>query len=166
MLGDLNTENTELSLSRLLEQYAKKMWKWKLSLKTQTGLLVLIYFELIVQKVFKILWHSLQDFLIFTKCILTVLKSSFIKLKAKETYCRDYKNFSSNLFRVDLALNLKHANKDYVSFEDAFTKTRKVIESRYMQCGETKNFSTRQDLLKNMLRKDRYWHNELTRTFW
>ena len=57
---------------------------------------------------------------------------------------------TSNLFRVDLALNLNHANKDSVSFEDAFTKTLRVIESRYMQCGETTNFSTRQELLKNI----------------
>ena len=28
-MGDLNTENTELSLSRLLEQYAKKNMKVK-----------------------------------------------------------------------------------------------------------------------------------------
>lgn len=57
---------------------------------------------------------------------------------------------TSNLFRVDLALNLNHTNKDSVSFEDAFTKTLRVIESRYMQCGETTNFSTRQELLKNI----------------
>ena len=38
----------------------------------------------------------------FHKVIITVLKSPFIKLKARETYYSDYKNFSTNSFREDL----------------------------------------------------------------
>ena len=51
------------------------------------------------------------------------MKSSFVKLKARETYCRDYKNFSSNSFREDLTLTLDRINKGFDSFEDTFMKT-------------------------------------------
>ena len=59
----------------------------------------------------------------FHKMISTVLKSSFIKLKARETYYRNYKNFSSNSFREDLTLSLDRINKSFDSFEDTFMKT-------------------------------------------
>ena len=59
----------------------------------------------------------------FHKMIITVLKSSFVKLKARETYYRDYKNFSCNSFRKDLTLSLDHINKVFDSFEDTFMKT-------------------------------------------
>ena len=47
--------------------------------------------------------HTFQKSLglsIFYTLTTTVLKYSFIKQKTKESYCRDYKNFNSNLFRV------------------------------------------------------------------
>lgn len=47
---------------------------------------------------FRIVYFLVQS--IFYKLIITVLKYSFIELKTKESYCRDYKNFNSNLFRV------------------------------------------------------------------
>ena len=37
----------------------------------------------------------------------------------------------------------------------------KANESQYMQCGVTPHFSTGQNLLKKILRKDRYWPNQL-----
>ena len=54
--------------------------------------------------------------------IITVLKSSFIKLKAKEMYYSDYKNFSTSSFREDLTLSLDRINKGFDSFEDTFMK--------------------------------------------
>ena len=45
LLGDFNAEDTEPILSEFLEQYeAKKIMKIKPALKTQIGLLALIYF--------------------------------------------------------------------------------------------------------------------------
>ena len=67
----------------------------------------------------------LTDLSDFHKMIITVLKSSFIKLKAREKYYRDYKNFSSNSIRVDLTLSLDRINKGFDSFEDTFMKTLK-----------------------------------------
>ena len=80
----------------------------------------------------------------FYKMIITVLKYSFIKLNSEKTQYRDYKKFSSYLFRlqhrcfpVNIAKFLMdsifyrthlvavsdRANKDYGSFEDTFMKT-------------------------------------------
>ena len=50
----------------------------------------------------------LSDFL---KMIIKVLKSSFMKLKAREMYYRDYKNFSTNSFREDLTPGLYRIKK-------------------------------------------------------
>ena len=40
-----------------------------------------------------------------------------------------------------------------------------VNESRYKQCEITLHFSTGQNLLKKLLRKDKYWHNQLRKAF-
>ena len=59
----------------------------------------------------------------FYGMIITVLKSLFIKLMAREIYYRDYQNFSTNSFREDLTLSLNSINKAFNSFEDTFMKT-------------------------------------------
>ena len=59
----------------------------------------------------------------FHKIIITILKSSFIKLKAREMYNRHYKNFSTNSFREDLILSLDRTNKGFDSYEVTFMKT-------------------------------------------
>ena len=73
--------------------------------------------------------YSFQNYLIvstgrfdFHTVIVIILKSSYIKLKAKGTYYREYKKFISVSFRSGLLLRLDRANKDYGSFEDAFIK--------------------------------------------
>ena len=70
---------------------------------------------------------------------ITVLKSSFIKLNARETYYRDYKNFSSNSFRKDLTLSLDRINKGFDSFEDTFMKTlnrHAPMKKRFVRANE------------------------------
>ena len=59
----------------------------------------------------------------FHKMIITVLKSSFIKLKSREIYYSDYKNFSTNSFREDLTLSLNRINKGFDSFQATFMIT-------------------------------------------
>ena len=61
----------------------------------------------------------------FPKMIITVLKFSFIKLKAQGNLWQGLFETCPNLFREDLALILDHANQNYDSFEDAFMKTHK-----------------------------------------
>ena len=59
----------------------------------------------------------------FHKMIIKILKSSFIKMKAREMYNRHYKNFSTNSFREDLILSLHCINKGFDSYEVTFMKT-------------------------------------------
>ena len=106
MLGDFNAEDTGPSLSKFLEQYAaKNIMKEKTcfhNLNRSTGInLFLTNSPHSFQKIM-IFSSTLSD---FHKKIVTVLKFSFIKFKAKETYYKDYKKFSSNLFRTNLALS-------------------------------------------------------------
>ena len=74
--------------------------------------------------------HSFQNTMMisielpdFHKMIITVLKSSFIKLKSREIYYSDYKNFSTNSFREDLTLSLNRINKGFDSFQATFMIT-------------------------------------------
>ena len=73
------------------------------------------------------------------KMIITVLKSSFIKLKAREMYYRDYKTFSTNSFREDLTLSLDRINKDFDTFEDTFMKTLNIhapMKKKFVRANE------------------------------
>ena len=74
--------------------------------------------------------HSFQNTMtIFTglpdfhKMIIMVLKSSFIKLKARETHYGDYKHFSTSSARKELTLSLDRIIKGFDSFEDTFMKS-------------------------------------------
>ena len=124
LLGDFNAEDTEPILSDFLKQYeAKNVMKNKTCFKNPDKPTCIDLFLTNSP-------HSFQNTLTistglsdFHKVIITVLKSSFIKLKVRETYYRDYKNFSINSFREDLTLSLDHINKGFDSFEDTFMKT-------------------------------------------
>ena len=124
MLGDFNAENTEPILSEFLEQYeAKKIMKNKTCFKNPDRLTCIDLFLTNSPHSFQntvTISTGLSD---FHKMIITVLKSSFIKLKAREMYYRDYKNFSTSSFREDLTLSLDRINKGLDSFEDTFMKT-------------------------------------------
>ena len=53
------------------------------------------------------------------------------------------------------------------NFCSLFTCTwLKVNKSRYKQCGVTPHFFIGQNLLKKILRKDKYWHNQFRKAFW
>ena len=103
----------------------------------------------------------------FHKMVITVLKSSFIKLKARETYYRDYKNFSCNSFREDLILSLDRMKKGFDSFEDTFMKTlnrhapmkRKLVRANevlYMTRALRKAITKRSELESTYLKNKSY----------
>ena len=103
----------------------------------------------------------------FHKMIITVLKSSFIKLKAREMYYRDYKNCSTNSFREELTLSLDRINKGFDSFEDTFMKTlnrhrpmkKKVVrvnEAPYMTKALSKAIMKRSELESKDLKNKSY----------
>ena len=56
-------------------------------------------------------------------------------MKAKESYCSDYKKFSSSLFRADLALSWDHANKDYDSLMKTLSKYAPV-KKKFVRANE------------------------------
>ena len=123
-LGDFNAADTEPILSEFLKHYeAINIMKNKTCFKNLDRATCM---DLFLNKS----PHSFQNTMAistglpdFYKMIITVLKSSFIKLKARETYYRDYKNFSPNSFREDLTLSLDRINEGFDSFEDTFMKT-------------------------------------------
>ena len=124
MLGDFNAEDTEPILSEFLEQYeAKNIMKNKTCCKNPDRPTCIDLFLTNSPHSFQNTMMISTGFSDFHKMIITVLKSSFIKLKARETYYRDYKNFSSNSFREDLTLSSDRINKGFNSFEDTFMKT-------------------------------------------
>ena len=114
LLGDFNAENTEPILSEFLEQYeAKNIMENKTCLKNPDRPTCIDLFLTNSPQSFQntiTISTGLSD---FHKMIITVLKSSFIKLKAREMYYRDYKNFSTNSFREDLTLSLDRINKGF-----------------------------------------------------
>ena len=106
MLGNFYAEDTEPILSEFLEQYEAKHMKKKTCID-----LYLTNSPHIFQTTMTIS-TGLSD---FRKMIMTLLKSSFIKFKARETYYMDYKIFSTNSFRKDLTLSLDHIYKGFDS---------------------------------------------------
>ena len=101
----------------------------------------------------------------FHKMIITVLKFSFIKLKARETYYRDYKNFSSNSFREDLMLSSDRINKGFDSFEDTFMKTlsRHVpMNKKFVRANEVPYMTKalRKSILKRSELESKYLKNK------
>ena len=118
LLGNFNAEDTEAILSEFLEQYeAKNINK---NPDKPTCIDLFLTNSLHSSKNTMMIPTELSD---FHKMIIKVLKYSFIKLKARETYYKDYKNFSLNFFREDLTLSLDCINKGFDSFEDPFMKT-------------------------------------------
>ena len=60
----------------------------------------------------------------FHKMVVTVMKTTFPKAKAKVIYYRDYKNFDLYKFRSDLREQLSQVrDKDYLHFELTFLKS-------------------------------------------
>ena len=124
MLGDCNTEDAEPILSEFLEQYeGKNIMKNKTCFKKPDRPTCINLFLTNSP-------HSFQNTMTistglsgFHKRIISVLKSSFIKFKAREMNYRDYKNFITNSFREGLTLSLDRRNKGFDSFEYTFMKT-------------------------------------------
>ena len=103
--GEFNAKDVEPILSEFLDQFeAKNIMKGKTSFKNPDRPTCIDLF--LTNSL-----HSLQNTMEispglsgFHKMIITVLKSSFIKLKAKKIYYRYYKNFSTSSLRKDLTL--------------------------------------------------------------
>ena len=87
LLGDFNAENIESILSEFLEQYeAKNIMKNKTCFKNPDRPTCIDLFLTNSPHIFQNTMTISTGFPDFHKMIITVLKSSFIKLKARETY--------------------------------------------------------------------------------
>ena len=96
MLGDFNAEDTEPILSEFLEQYeAKNIMKNESCFKNPDRPTCIDVFLTNSPHSFHNTMTISTGLSDFQGMIITVLKSSFIKLMARETYYRDYKNFST-----------------------------------------------------------------------
>ena len=97
------------------------------------------------------------------KMIITILKSSFIKLMAREMYYRYYKNFSTNSFREDLTLSLDRINKGFDSFGDTFMKTlNRHAKKKFLRANEVPYMTKalRKAIMKRSELERKYLKNE------
>ena len=106
LLGDFNAEDTEPILSEFLEQYeAKNIMKNKTLFKSPDRPTCIDLFLTNSPHSFQNTMTISTGLSDFHKMIITVLKSSFIKLKARETYYRDYKNFNECVNEKEICLS-------------------------------------------------------------
>ena len=94
---------------------------------------------------------------------MTVLKSSFIKLKASETYYRDYKTFNTNYFREGLTLSLDRISKGFDTFMKTFNRhapmKKKFVRANevpYMTKAQRKEIMKRSELESKYLKNKNY----------
>ena len=166
LLGDFNAEDTEPILSEFLEQYeAKNIMKNKTCFKNPDRPTCIDLFLTNSQHSFQNTMTISTGLSDFHKMIITVLKSSFIKLKARETYYRDYKNFSSNSFREELTLSLGRINKGFDSFEDIFMKTlnrHAPMKKKFVRPNEVPYMTKvlRKEIMKRSERESKYLKNK------
>ena len=69
-----------------------------------------------------------------------------------------WKHFLTNSLK-SLSVYTKQKHKNM------FPYVFKVDESWWAECGVNQNFSNEKNLLKNILRKDKYWHRQLKKAF-
>ena len=165
-MRDFNAEDAEPILSEFLEQYeAKDIMKSKTCFKNTDR-------PTCINLLLNNISHSFRNTMAistglsdFYKMIITVLESSFIKLKARETYYRDYKNFSTYSFRECLTLSLHSINKGFDSFEDTFMKTLKThapMKTKFVRANEVPYMTKvlRKTIMKRCELKSEYPKNK------
>ena len=166
LLGDFNAEDTEPILSECLVQNEEKT-----IMKNQTCFKIPnkpTCIDLFVTNSI----HSFQNTMTistglsdFHKMIVTVLKSSFIKLKVREMYYRDYKNFTTNSLGEVLTLSLDCINKEFHSFEDTFIKNpnrHAPIKKKLVRANEVSYMTKalRKAIMKRSELKSKYLKNK------
>ena len=129
MLGDFNAEDTEPILSEFLEQYeAKNIMKNESCFKNPDRPTCIDVFLTNSPHSFHNTMTISTGLSDFQGMIITVLKSSFIKLMARETYYRDYKNFSTKSHQ-----NMKiYESKNTVAANHRRRKEKKIDTHKTM----------------------------------
>ena len=113
LLGDFNAEDTEPILSECsVQNEAKNIMKNKTCFKISIRPTCIDLFVTNSTHSFQNTTRISTEFSDFHKTIITVLKSSFIKSKAREMYFRDSNNFNTNSLGEVLTLSLDCINKE------------------------------------------------------
>ena len=119
LLGDFNAEDAEPVLSKYLLQYeAENILKNKTCFKNPDRPTCIDLFVTNSTHSFQNTVRISIGLSNFHKMIITVLKSSFIKLKGRAMYYRDYKNFTTSSLGEGLTLSL---NNTYSNFKNIIT---------------------------------------------
>ena len=142
LIGDYNSEETDPQLSRFLHQYeAKNLVKDPTCFKNPDNPSCI---DLLITNKCQSFQHTstiatgLSD---FHKMVVTVLKTTYAKAKAKDVFYRDYKKFDKNLFKEALREGLaKTIISSYKEFETIFLSIlnkhaplkRKTIRANHM----------------------------------
>ena len=113
LLGDFNAEDTEPILSECsVQNEAKNIMKNKTCFKISIRPTCIDLFVTNSTHSFQNTTRISTEFSDFHKTIITVLKPSFIKSKAREMYFRDSNNFNTNSLGEVLTLSLDCINKE------------------------------------------------------
>ena len=120
LLGDFNSEETEPCLDSFLYEYeAKNLVKEKTCYKNRENPSCIDLFLTNSSNSFQhttVISTGLSD---CHKMPITVLKTTFEKVKPKEIMYRDYKHFNENKFREELNNSLSKCTT-YIEFENTF----------------------------------------------
>ena len=119
LLGDFNAEEGEVTLGDFMDLYdLKHLVKEKTCFKSVENPSCIDLFLTNCSRSFQktnAISTGISD---CHKMIVTVLKTTFIKAKAKETIYRSYRNFDNNAFRNDLNHNHEFVNGNYTKLEN------------------------------------------------
>ena len=155
LLGDFNAEDTEPILSECLVQNEEKtIMKNKTCFRIPNKLTCIDLFLTNSTNSFQNTMTISTGLSDFHKMIITVLKSSFIKLKVREMYYRDYKNFTTNSL-----------GEEFHSFEDTFIKNpnrHAPIKKKLVRANEVSYMTKalRKAIMKRSELKSKYLKNK------
>ena len=165
---DLNAEQSEPGLSEFLLKYdSKNLVIEKICFKNPENPRCIDLFLVNSVQSFQntfVLAAGVSD---FHKMILTVLKTSFTKSAPKKSVYRNYKNFNSHSFKIDLKKQLKYT-EFYESFENVFLNVlqkhaplkTKVVRAPYVSRTLRKAIMKRSELERKYL-KNRINENKI-----
>ena len=127
LVGDFNAEEIEVDLSNFLEIYGlKNLVHEKTCFKSLTNPTCIDLLLTNCSKSFQnttVVSSGISD---FHKMVVTVMKTTFPKVKPKQIFYRDYKRFNDSMFKDDLKMhlnaNIKHIYTNFGAFQELFLR--------------------------------------------
>ena len=110
------------------------------------------------------LW-VLQNKITYQNCMVTHTLMSWFK-ESTETPKSSFSKRNCRKCRSTKSRIKENNDHTRVVRKIRFRSSFKVNESWCKQCGVTPHFSTEQNILKKILRKDELWYNQMRKAFW